>query len=173
MQIYTERLVLRPLEISDLNTTHEYAADFENTRYMLFLPNKTLEESRQYLAWAASEWEKAEPVNLEFAITLGGKHIGAISIHLDKQSSTGEFGWILNKKYWGYGFMTEAALAVKEFAVNRLKVIKLIAHCESKNKASQNVMKKIGMRMESFNERRQYPDSRGISGEYTYTLQIE
>lgn len=31
----TERLVLRPLDIEDLDTVHEYASDVENTKYMI------------------------------------------------------------------------------------------------------------------------------------------
>lgn len=34
-EIKTDRLILRPLDISDLATVHTYASDEENTTYML------------------------------------------------------------------------------------------------------------------------------------------
>ena len=38
-EIRTERLVLRPLGVKYLQTTHIYASDYENTKYMVNLPN--------------------------------------------------------------------------------------------------------------------------------------
>ncbi len=46
--IKTERLILRPLERNDLDTTHEYAGDVENTKYMIHLPNNTIKETEQF-----------------------------------------------------------------------------------------------------------------------------
>lgn len=57
----------------------------------------------------------------------------------------GEIGWIISKKYWGKGYVTEAAKAIIEFAKNDLKLKKIIAHCDSENVASYKVMEKLGM----------------------------
>jgi len=57
-EIKTDRLVLRPLDISDLETVHAYASDEENTLYMLMLPNNTIEETMEYLNYVTSEWKK-------------------------------------------------------------------------------------------------------------------
>ncbi len=35
IELKTERLILRPLNIKDLNTVHVYASDIENTRFMI------------------------------------------------------------------------------------------------------------------------------------------
>ena len=80
MELKTERLVLRPLIMDDLETTHAYAGDAENCRSMLFLPNETLEESAAFLRSVEEEWRKPQPQSYEFAILLGGKHIGAVSV---------------------------------------------------------------------------------------------
>ena len=48
-EIVTPRLTLRPIGMGDLETTHAYASDRENCRYMMFLPNDTLEETRQFI----------------------------------------------------------------------------------------------------------------------------
>ena len=45
IDIKTERLVLRPLEVSDLHTAHAYASDAKHTRYMIHLPNRSVEDS--------------------------------------------------------------------------------------------------------------------------------
>ena len=57
-EIKTARLTLRPLDISDAVTVHEYASDDENTTYMYFLPNKTMDETRSFLKYVTQEWHK-------------------------------------------------------------------------------------------------------------------
>lgn len=58
-EIKTDRLILRPLDISDLATVHTYASDKENTTYMLWLPNDTIEQTKQFLNRVTNEWKKS------------------------------------------------------------------------------------------------------------------
>lgn len=146
--IYTKRLVLRPLVPADLDTTHEYAGDRENTKYMVYLPNETIEESKVFLQRVACEWAKPEPSFYEFAVVLAGRHIGAVSLCLDKDRREGELGWIIHCDYQGKGYATEAAKAVLEFAIEDLKVKRVVAHCDDRNAASREVMRKIGLSLE-------------------------
>lgn len=46
IEITTQRLVLRPLGTEYLETVHAYASDIENTRYMMRLPNDSIEETQ-------------------------------------------------------------------------------------------------------------------------------
>jgi RimJ/RimL family protein N-acetyltransferase len=148
LKIQTERLILRPLGSSDANTTHEYASDVEMNEYMLFLPNHTMEEKESFLRWVDSQWQKDLPQAYEFAITLDGKHIGAVAVSLDETRQQGELGWIINRNYHGRGYATEASKAAMDFAINDLKVKKIIATCDYRNKASIKVMEKIGLTFE-------------------------
>lgn len=79
-EIKTDRLILRPLDISDLATVHTYAGDEENTTYMFWLPNDTIEETKRFLNSVTNEWKKAVPNYYEFAIVFEGLQIGAISV---------------------------------------------------------------------------------------------
>lgn len=157
IEIKTDRLLLRPFTLNDAETVHTYASDEETTKYMLFLPNETMEVTRQFLIDAEKEWQKDTPSFYEFAIVLDGLHIGGISIYLDESKTQAELGWSLNKKYWGKGYGTEAAKAILDFAVNQLKVSKVKACCDARNKASFNVMQKIGLTLEDNCGTRTYP----------------
>ncbi len=172
LELKTDRLLLRPLSLEDLDTVHIYASDIDNTKYMLCLPNKTIEETKQFLTNVHNEWEKNQPDFYEFAIILDDKQIGGISISLNEQRTEGELGWILNKNYWRKGYATEAALAVKNFAINELKISKLMACCDFRNTNSYNVMKKIGLVLESDNGVRQYKHTSEIAKEFIYSLVI-
>ncbi len=168
-EIKTERLLLRPLDLSDLDSMHEYASDKENTLYMYHLPRK-IEETADFLSNITKEWEKDVPSFYEFAIEPDGKLIGQISVYLSDNRDSGDLGWILNKKYWNNGYATEAAMALKDFALNILQVQKLIANCDYRNIASSRVMEKIGLKLESDNGIRVYPQKDETVRELMYSL---
>lgn len=172
-EMKTERLLLRPLDIADLKTVHEYSSDEGNTRFMVFLPNRTVEETAEFLNRVTSEWAKDEPSFYEFAIALDGLQIGAISVYLDETKEVGELGWILNKKYHKKGYATEAALAIKDFAINTLCLKKLIAQCDCRNEPSRCLMERIGLRLEDDNGTRTYIKRNETARELTYSLTVE
>ena len=80
MELRTERLVLRPLCAQDLDTCNEYALDAETCKYMCFLPNKTSEQTLAFLRNCEANWTQDPVTALEFAVTLEGRHIGAVSV---------------------------------------------------------------------------------------------
>lgn len=170
MELITERLVLRPLALADLQTTHEYASDKDTCKYMIFLPNKTIDETAEFLQAVERNWNAEKPMSYEFAICLDGRHIGAISIACESES-VGEIGWILNSAYHGRGYCTEAATALVSFAKATLKLSKLVAHCDTRNVASYRVMEKLGMRRVG-ESNREYFDERGIAREYEYLMDL-
>lgn len=123
-KLRTQRLLLRPLDVCDLETTHAYAGDKESTKYMIALPNETLEETEEFLKQASAEWRKNEPQFYEFAVVLDGLHIGGISITLDETRREGELGWILHKNYWKKGYTTGSGARRQRFCDKYLARIK-------------------------------------------------
>jgi RimJ/RimL family protein N-acetyltransferase len=64
-----------------------------------------------------------------------------------------ELGYDLRSDYWGQGFATEAALAVRDFAFRELALQRLICLIRLTNEASRRVAEKIGMVKEQQIER--------------------
>jgi ribosomal-protein-alanine N-acetyltransferase len=58
-----------------------------------------------------------------------------------------ELGYRLDQAFWGKGMATEAALAIKNYALNQLKIPTLISIIHHENVASKNVALKIGMKL--------------------------
>ena len=85
------------------------------------------------------------PSFYEMAVLWNNTHIGAVSLYLDKTGKDAEFGWMINKKYHGRGFATEAAKALMKYAKENLGVEHFIATCDTENAASKSVMEKLGM----------------------------
>lgn len=146
--IQTERLVIRPLTMADLHSTHAYAGNPKNTRYMLFLPHKSLQETEQFLAKVVAQWQKEAPDFYEFAVILGNRHIGGVDLYLEKNRTEGELGWVIHRDFGGNGYITEAATALKEFAFEVLGLRRLYARCDCRNTASFRIMEKLGMSLE-------------------------
>lgn len=172
MEIRTQRLVLKPLELEYLQTTFHYTSDIENTRYMTNLPNETIEEVREFILSAETEWQKESPSFYEFVILLDNTHIGAVNLSLDESRSTGELGWILDKRYWKKGYGYEAAQAVLNYAIETLGIHHFVAHCDSENTGSFRIMEKLGMHLTDRYPGRQNRSSREAREECRYTLNL-
>ena len=145
MEIKTERLTLRPISMEYLHSTHAYASDLENTRLMMFLPYESLAETESVVRRSVELWGMARPHHREFVILRDGEHIGGITLYFLDDPAEGELGWILHKKYWGRGYVTEAAKAMLEYAKNSCGIRRVIACCDSENLPSRRVMEKLGM----------------------------
>lgn len=147
MELHTQRLTLRPADISYLQSTHAYAGDLENTRFMMFLPYASPEETKQRLREAEAEWQKPLPERYEFVILREGAHIGGITLYMQENRSEAELGWVLHRDHWRRGYVTEAAEALIAFAREQLGVRRIFACCDSENVASYKTMEKLGMRL--------------------------
>lgn len=181
--IETSRLLLVPVTMKNFEARSVISGDAENTRFMMFLP-VTSEENRAYIEKCEAEWQCKKQNVFEFDILLkseSNKFIGGISVELQNINShlakifgnkTADIGWIIDKKYWNQGFVTEAAFAVLEFA-KILGVKKVVAQCDSENIGSWRVMEKIGMKKYSDNGIRYNKSEPNLAKtEFMYTIDL-
>jgi RimJ/RimL family protein N-acetyltransferase len=59
--------------------------------------------------------------------------------------SRAEVGYVLARRYWGRGLMTEAAGAVVEWVIAQPEIHRVWATVDLDNAASQRVLEKVGM----------------------------
>jgi len=145
MTLTTRRLTLVPVNMSHLHSTFEYAGNLENTKYMMFLPYDSLEETENVIRQSIEYWHSENPAYLHFAIMLGNKHIGEISLYFTDDPKRAELGWVIHRDYWNCGYTTEAALAMLDYAKTKWNIECVFACCDSENPGSYRVMEKIGM----------------------------
>ncbi|VEU82827.1 GNAT family N-acetyltransferase [Acholeplasma hippikon] len=168
MKLHTERLTLVPLGIKYLESTHEYSSDKDVTKYMFF-HNENIETTAAFLIGVDLAWNQFPITYYEFAILFENKHVGAISLYIEDDRA--EIGWILNKKYWNRGIISEAAFKMVEFAKS-LGLKKLTANCDSENIASYKVMEKIGMKRVSDSGKRKNFHADVETIEYQYEMDL-
>lgn len=171
VEIKTDRLCIRSMQIRDTQSTYSYQGDRKLTKYMMFLPDESLESTREFIEGIEEEHQGENPRRFEFVIFLGDEHIGGISVYKENDNGeiVGELGWIMREEYQGKGYITEAAVAVMDFTFNQLGLGKIIAHCDARNKASARVMEKLGMTLEHKGTR-QYSKTGEVAQELKYSI---
>lgn len=148
--IKTQRLTLREFTDADLAAVHDYAQDQETTKYLEWGPN-TLKETTVFLNESLGFQKENPRVTFDMAIISDSEHrlVGACSVTIiDKKKKIAALGYVLNSKFWGRGYATEAAQALAKFAFEELEMDKVMATCDALNVASESVMRKLGMHKE-------------------------
>ena len=140
VKIETERLVLRPLVVSDGARVARFTSDLDVSRMMTSIPHP-------YIRIAAEGWiliGRAR-AHLErdytFGVELAGEGlIGCVGAHRRKGEAV-EIGYWLGKPFWGQGFATEA---VGAFVFEAQRLGPLEAGHFVDNPASGRVLEKAG-----------------------------
>lgn len=140
----TERLLLRPVSISDAEAMYEYASDEETTKY-IFPKHASLMDTKQSIA----NYFLKEPLG-KYSIVLktNNKMIGTIDLRLEKDQPVAEIGFVLNKAYWGKGLVVEAGKALIALAFEELNLVRVFAYHDIRNLQSKRVQEKLGMTKE-------------------------
>ena len=142
-QLETDRLILRMFQLDDLSDIHEYYADYDCTKYTT---QRQLEihESWGKMAALAGHWSlynygsyALEEKNLRRVIGFAG-----LDYPIDWPEP--EIQWALVRKFWGKGYASEAAWAVKKMADKYLPDLSLISLIHPENHNSINLAKSLG-----------------------------
>lgn len=146
-QFQTARLLLRATELSDAESIfHEYAQDADVVRYLMWKPHSSVEDTRSFLTMCAKNWKE----ETEFTWSLLDKEstqlLGMIAAR--QKEHVIELGYVLAKKAWGQGFMSEAAGLLTDWWLNQKDIFRVQALCDIENLASARVMEKIGLQRE-------------------------
>jgi [ribosomal protein S5]-alanine N-acetyltransferase len=147
MKLETERLILRKPRMSDLNDLVEGLNNLKVTKNLMVVKFPyTKEEGKKWL----EKNTKIRKNKHRFLIELKKekKVIGSISLDVDNHNKKGTTGSWLNEKYWKKGFMTEAKIAVNDYAFNKLNLNKLETESYTFNKASNATQKRMGYELE-------------------------
>ena len=148
-EITTSRLLLRAFQYSDFENAHQLLSDPEVMRYSLNGPYSR-KKSRDFIDQCILKSDKNVPTLFAVIDNKNNQFIGFCGFFPQKIQGEEELelGYRLLKKYWGKGFATEAAVAVKNYAFNQLGLTRLISVIEISNTASLRVAEKNGFRVE-------------------------
>jgi RimJ/RimL family protein N-acetyltransferase len=154
MQLETERLVLREPRLDDVDDLLEFVGDDEVMRWIASVPGGRETAVEHIERWIA-RWER-DDVGV-FCVLLDERVIGRVgllvwdastwetsSFELAGAHAQPELGWALSRRFWGQGYATEAARAVREWAYAERNVEPLISLIAPDNDRSARVAEKLG-----------------------------
>ena len=142
-ELKTERLLLRPFNLSDVDDVLAYASDDEWAEFHLRAYDRGVAEYKVARAVVTS-WDR-EP---EFGVVLDGRVVGLISLAVDRKHKTAELGYEIARDVWGRGIAAEAATAVCDWGFREYGLARISAWADSRNRRSVRVMEKLGMTRE-------------------------
>ena len=152
MELKTKRLILRPLKKSDWKDIVEGVGELDVAKMTKSIPySYTKKDALEWINKNIKKNRKKEKESYNFALELKSekKVIGDIDLSkINKFSGTATTGSWINKQYWRKGYITEAKIAVNDFAFNKLKLRKLNSEVFKNNKASNATQKKVGYKLE-------------------------
>lgn len=144
LPLLTERLEIRAFEPSDLEALHAVYGDPQVTRFMPSYP--TIEHTRRALDVHVREARAGNPAFWAVIERISGDLIGDAGLGLIEGTGPElELGYTLGKPWWGRGYATEAALAVRDHALGELGLTEVLALVRPGNAASIHVLEKVGM----------------------------
>lgn len=149
--IESNRLILRPITISDAPAIFEYASNPKVSRYVPWSVHRTLADSEAFVRdYILANYEKQIPEPWGATIkTLGDKIVGTAGcMWASKPWKTMELGGISAEPMWGNGYAYEASRAVIDYVYQNYDVNRIYAKCHLENLASARVMEKLGMQCE-------------------------
>ncbi|MBC7465855.1 MAG: GNAT family N-acetyltransferase [Bdellovibrio sp.] len=147
----TERLILRPVKLSDAEAIFEYAKNPAVSEYILWEPHQSVEDSLSYIQdYIFDYYKKGVPEPFGIALKENPeKLIGTVGCFVvSKVSKSMELAYALAENHWGQGLMTEAAVAVMDYCFKEFGLKRIQARCKVENIGSRRVMEKAGMTFE-------------------------
>jgi RimJ/RimL family protein N-acetyltransferase len=159
MEIFaeTERLLLRELHPTDDKGMFELDSDPEVHQYLGRRPIKTIEESRNLIAFVREQynkngigrWAVVEKETQQFA---GWAGLKLITEPINHHTHYYDLGYRFIRRYWGKGFATEAAKASLVYGFGKMQLNEIYGMAHIHNMASQQVLTKVGLQyVETFN----------------------
>jgi ribosomal-protein-alanine N-acetyltransferase len=147
----TERLILRPWRLSDLDDFYAYASVDGVGQMAGWKPHGSKEESRRIL-------ERFIDHKWTFALEYGGRVVGSLGVEKYDEERFPEFaekkcreiGFVLAKDCWGLGLMPEAVREVIRWLFEEEDLDLLLCGHFLRNVRSARVQQKCGFRHYAF-----------------------
>lgn len=172
--LYTQRLVLRPVRMSDAQDLYEYSRDTEVARHVLWEAHRSIHQTRAYIRYLLRQYRSCAPGTFAIALRETGKVVGTIGfMWVQSENRSAEVGYSLSRDYWNRGLMSEALKAVLAFGFGQLHLNRIEAQHECDNPASGHVMRNAGMKHEGTLRQRIYNKGRFADVELYAILRSE
>ena len=141
----TDRLMLRPYQLSDAENVRELAGDILVARETMNIPHPY--EQGMAERWIASlEQQWKERTRVEYAIIRknDSSYLGGMS-YVEVNGDEAEIGYWIGVPFWKQGYCTEAGKPLLDYGFSEMALRKVTARHLSSNPGSGRVLQKLGL----------------------------
>jgi len=148
LKFNTERLTIRPFKSNDLHDVFNIYNSENTCKYLLHdkWTHENLEEEFNKKLGNSSLTKESM---LSLAVANRIKVIGDLSVWCTDMKDTVEIGFSFSDEVSGKGYATEAASSLVKNLFDEFGVHRIQANLDARNKASQKLCDRIGMRKEA------------------------
>ncbi len=147
--IETERLILRPFALDDVDALFAMSSHPEVIRYAGNTPLASVDAARDVLTKVIfKDYEVRGYGRFACELKASGQVIGFSGLKFIADLGDTELGYRFMPHYWGMGLASESALASIDFAKKTLGLQRLIGLVHPDNHASAKVLQKMGFACE-------------------------
>jgi RimJ/RimL family protein N-acetyltransferase len=145
-QLETKRLILRPMQATDIHALHLIFTD-PNVMMAFNHDPFTREQMMRWLQRNLDHQNRYGYGLFSVILKESGELIGDCGLEQMEVEGiqAAELGYDFRSEYWNQGFATEAACAVRDYAFDILQLPQLISLIRVGNLASKRVAEKVGM----------------------------
>lgn len=150
LHIETERLILRPFELSDIEASFQMNLDKEVSKYTGDGGVVDMAEmERRIKGDVLGDYAKYGFGRLAVSLKETGKFIGFAGLKYLEDFEEVDLGYRFMSAYWGMGLATEAGKACIKFGFESLKLNEIVAFVLPENIGSIRVLEKLGFKYDS------------------------
>lgn len=151
LHLETDRLILRNIQLTDIDGMFELDSDPEVHKYLGNKPFKTKSQSeaniyeiiKQYEIYGIGRWAMVDKMSNEF---MGWSGLKFNTITLNGHTNFYDVGYRIIKRFWGKGYATESSIAALDYGFNTLNLDTIYGITEKDNQASHQILLKIGLK---------------------------
>lgn len=148
IEIDTDRLSIKRLDLTDKKSFYTYRAQPEVYNFQLWKP-ASIDEVEKFINKNATILPDTQNTWMQLGIHLqNGRLIGDLGIHFLGDDLV-EIGYTLSPDHQGHGYAFEAVKAVLDYLFFTLDKHRITASVDPDNQKSINLLKKLGFRPEA------------------------
>lgn len=159
--IETERLLLRRVDLNDVNEILTLRSNPETMKYIPRPLAKTKEDAIAHITIIDAKIENNEGINWAITLKNNPKLIGIIGhFRIKPEHFRAEIGYMLLPEYHGKGIITEAVKETVNYGFEIMKLHSIEAIIDPENFASERVLQKNGFVKEAHLKENEYYEGR-------------
>lgn len=140
--IWTTRLRLRPLLVSDAVLLFKDCSDLEVTRYLAWNTHQDISETTAFLD--DLQTQHVEQIAFYWCVELQntGELVGLVTCSI--QGENAAIGYLFSRAHWGKGYGIEAVSGLLDWVETLDGLNGISATCDTENFASMRLLEKLG-----------------------------